>query len=602
MVAGIQYELFEAEWQGMEEANTEHRNRQPGANARYNYLNDLLQMEKCIPHTARIVDRRLGSITTPLREAQWERALEKHPDREFVRWLLQGIREGFRIGYDRSNRCTPSKRNLRSAQDNPSVVEQYLSKELELGRILGPFNPQSFGNIQISPFGVIPKSQLGKWRLIVDLSSPEAESVNDGIDRPMCSLKYITVDDIVENVIKCGGKGALLGKLDIQSAFRIVPVHPDDRHLLGMLWEDQLFIDATLPFGLRSAPKIFNAVADALQWIIRERGVEFVDHYLDDFVIVGRPGTKECADGMGTAIKVCEEVGTPVAPEKLDGPTMCLEILGIEIDTREMILRLPARKIDTISRIVDAWCGRRSGKKVEVQSLVGHLCHACRVVRPGRRFLRGMFTAISHAKKSYHHVRLNAEFRADLEWWKTFLHQWNGMSMIRVQQEVRQVWSDASGSWGCGAYLENKWFQLRWEDYPGFKDACIAAKELLPIVAAAAVWGAGWRGQRIQFNCDNMAVVSVLSSGYCKERFMSHMLRCLFFLEARHDFSIVAKHVPGINNRPADALSRNELPVFLQLIPSALPAPTPLPPKVVEGLLTLQGWTVTGWIKWSNII
>ena len=132
--------------------------------------------------------------------------------------------------------------------------------------------------------------------------------------------------------------------------------------------------------------------------------------------------------------------------------------------------------------------------------------------------------------------------------------------------------------------------------------ACIAAKELLPIVAAAAVWGAGWRGQRIQFNCDNMAVVSVLSSGYCKERFMAHMLRCLFFLEARHDFSIVAKHVPGINNWPADALSRNELPVFLQLIPLALLAPTPLPPKVVEGLLTLQGWTVAGWIKWSNII
>ena len=84
-VAGIQYELFEAEWQMIEEANTEHRNRQPGANTRYNYLNDLLQMEKCIPYTARIVDRWLGSITTPLREAQWERALEKHPDREFVR-------------------------------------------------------------------------------------------------------------------------------------------------------------------------------------------------------------------------------------------------------------------------------------------------------------------------------------------------------------------------------------------------------------------------------------------------------------------------------------------------------------------------------------
>ena len=56
-IAGIQYELFEAEWQMMEEANTEHRNRQPGANTRYNYLNDLLQMKKCIPYTASIVAR-----------------------------------------------------------------------------------------------------------------------------------------------------------------------------------------------------------------------------------------------------------------------------------------------------------------------------------------------------------------------------------------------------------------------------------------------------------------------------------------------------------------------------------------------------------------
>ena len=112
-------------------------------------------------------------------------------------------------------------------------------------------------------------------------------------------------------------------------------------------------------------------------------------------MIVERPGSKECTDGMGTAIKVCEEVGAPVSPEELDGPTMCLKILGIEIDTREMILHFPARKIDTISRIVDAWCGRRSGKKVEVQSL------AYRVVRPGRHFLLGMFTAISHAKNKH---------------------------------------------------------------------------------------------------------------------------------------------------------------------------------------------------------
>ena len=72
-----------------------------------------------------------------------------------------------------------------------------------------------------------------------------------------------------------------------------MPVYPEDRLLLGMQWREQLFIDTVLPFGLRSAPKLFSAVADALQWIIRSRGPRFVFHYLDDFALVGEPGSEE---------------------------------------------------------------------------------------------------------------------------------------------------------------------------------------------------------------------------------------------------------------------------------------------------------------------
>lgn len=51
------------------------------------------------------------------------------------------------------------------------------------------------------------------------------------------------------------GAGALLAKIDIKSAYRLVPVHPDDRMFLGMLWEGGLYVNGMLPFGLRSAPK-----------------------------------------------------------------------------------------------------------------------------------------------------------------------------------------------------------------------------------------------------------------------------------------------------------------------------------------------------------
>ena len=58
---------------------------------------------------------------------------------------------------------------------------------------------------------------------------------------------------------------------------------------MGMLWEQALFVDTALLFGLRSAPKIFTAIADAAEWITKQAGVEFIIHYLDDFLVIGMP-------------------------------------------------------------------------------------------------------------------------------------------------------------------------------------------------------------------------------------------------------------------------------------------------------------------------
>ena len=158
-----------------------------------------------------------------------------------------------------------------SVTQHREVVEHYLGEEREAGRLLGPFKRGTLPHVQVSPFGVIPKSEPGKWRLILDLCSPTGNSVNDGIAKELCSLSYTTVDDIAVSVQKCG-RGALMAKFDLKAAYRQVPVHPDDRWLLGMILEDDLYVDTTLPFGLRSAPMIFSAVVDALAFIIRSRG------------------------------------------------------------------------------------------------------------------------------------------------------------------------------------------------------------------------------------------------------------------------------------------------------------------------------------------
>ena len=106
------------------------------------------------------------------------------------------------------------------------------------GRIIGPVDVGSIdAKLQISRFGVIPKPhQPGKWRLITDLSSPEGSSINDGIATRLCSLSYTSVDDAVRSVLELW-QGTVLAKFDLQGAYRLVPVHPVDRVLLGMKWD-----------------------------------------------------------------------------------------------------------------------------------------------------------------------------------------------------------------------------------------------------------------------------------------------------------------------------------------------------------------------------
>ena len=101
-------------------------------------------------------------------------------------------------------------------------------------------------------------------------------------------MTYITVDEVAALIVQ-QGRGALLAKVDIEAAYRLIPVHPQDRPLQAVRWQGHIFIDPMLPFGLRSAPKIFNSMADALNWHLQQAGIAVIRHYLDNYIIVPPP-------------------------------------------------------------------------------------------------------------------------------------------------------------------------------------------------------------------------------------------------------------------------------------------------------------------------
>ena len=327
----------------------------------------------------------LKQIITPLRLLQFKDELSHHPDPQWVSEILHGIQHGVPLGYHGPRRQCVS-RNLKSATQHPRVIDDELNKEIKAQRIAGPFNTPPLPNLQCSGVGVVQK-KTGGWRMIMHLSAPLDSSINDGINKQDFTLRYSTVDDAA-HIIQQLGPATLLAKIDIKSAFRTIPVRPQDRELLGIHWQHKYYVDCCLPFGLRSAPYIFNQYAEALEWILRNHGITHVIHYLDDFLIAGRPESSNCEQALTNMLQICQHLGFPIAEKKIEGPATTLTFLGILIDTVKLEMRLPEEKLASLKTLLQQWQTKRKTTKRELLSLIGSLAFAAKVIPAGRIFLR----------------------------------------------------------------------------------------------------------------------------------------------------------------------------------------------------------------------
>ena len=169
-----------------------------------------------------------------------------------------------------------------------------------------------------------------------------------------------------------------------------------------MIWNQQLYVDTVLPFGLRSAPQIFNAITTALRWTAIQGGVSYIDHFLDGFLTAAAT-EQECLLNLTLLTDTCRILNLPLSLLKREGPSTCLVFLGIELDTIKLELHLPADKLEGLQCTIQKWYiklflkRKPFCKRKELESLIGLLHDASIVVRPGRTFLRCL---INHLKTS----------------------------------------------------------------------------------------------------------------------------------------------------------------------------------------------------------
>ena len=454
-------------------------------------------------------------------------------------------------------------------------------------------------NYIASPLGLTDKSD-GRKRRIHHLSYPAntADLVNSGIPEQYGTITYSSISDAVHAIqdseIRC-----LLIKRDFESAFRHIPVSPLDPPLLGFHWQSHYYAEQFLPFGLRTAPYLFNLFAETFYWILEDqfqrKGLPAkIIHYLDDFLIIIPPTNTAHLKKYGTIFsELSQEVGLSIKESKNEEGTVA-SFGGIEIDTVNMVIRLPKRKQWKAQLLVDNAINQTSLSLLDLQKITGYLNFVATVVPLGRTFLRRLYNMqlyIPPLKKNYRR-RISREARKNLLWWQRALTTAPERSVKKEARDTIAIWSDAASTKGLGAfYIDNKpnldssspktQTTAIPQPKPGaaFSIALsrnlvqakehINTKEMRAVEQALLHWGSEWRGKKVVFHVDNRAVFHAIENRTIRGLSMDVLRRCLL-LAAEYDLEVEAKWIPTKDNALADALFRFDYNRIANLAPQLI--------------------------------
>ena len=488
--------------------------------------------------------------------------------------LFKGFDSGFKIAFFKKPNSDLNVKNSKSTVEHKKEVQDHINKELNHGRICGPFNKIPFDIFQISPIGLVPKKD-GSFRMIVNLSSPKGASINDGIPDSAASVSYTTLSSALKLILKAG-KDAFLAKSDIKSAFRLLPLSPEDYHLLCFMWEKSYFYDRCLPMGARSSCALFEMFSSALEFLVTAQGHKDVLHYLDDFIFIHSTQTG-CLQSLECFKSICKTLNVPLAEDKTVYPTQKLQFLGFEINTCEQFVCLPHEKITKGLDIINNLLNKAKCTLKELQELAGFLNFATTVIMPGRVFMNRFYGAMSKLKLPYHRMKITKSMRRDLLAWKSFFLVCNGKYLYRdelfLQAKVVDIFTDASQTIGFAAVCDRSWFAGTWPSL-WWKRQNIFFLELIPIWIAFSTWATKLTNSFVKLHVDNLALVYTLNKQSSKDELVMDVIRKIVLLCLNQNIMFEATHIAGLDNSLADSLSRGRPGTFFKLKPDADINPT----------------------------
>lgn len=525
---------------------------------------------------------------------RWERELAADPE-----WELLG--EIARSGHlpqlvDTSNggpppSITPNGPTARG--ENEAKLRASVEEQLRKGQVVpnGSFGVQA---IVINALHVVRKLRLGRWkdRRITDHSQPRGSSVNDfpAFEK---LFKFTTIEEAAALI----EPNMLLQGFDYRDFYRALPLHPADWPYFAFQVGSEVFLDLHLSFGSKLAPAMAETLSKAIVRCLNKKGHVFKG-YLDDLLCLSR-SEEEALAARDAFRDLSSDLGLTEAIEKYQAPTTQLVWLGIQLDSVAMKASLPADRLATLLEEVRETraVGRLTGRALE--SLIGHLSHACKILPAGRGHLESLYKTLHVLQKSIplmpkatsskgppqidrRHFTwraklhtLNKQCLQELDFFSSLLPIWNGSTDL-MQARPRLPTSaatDASDTYGigwCFAELIEKqpWSALGSEASEAVKlKGGIAIGELLAVLALLVRFGRLWIGQRVPLAVDSQVAIGGIKKGRVSGDkvgpLATKVARAIQLIAAMLHITLEPYYIPSKAN-PADAPSRDQTGTLAQ--------------------------------------
>ena len=464
-------------------------------------------------------------------------------DRNRLDKVLDDLLRGADIGCVGHARAASVSGNAPDSYANgPQVTDAIAAWVLE-HYVLGPVDEEDVpADAKVS--GIMTRQKPnGAVRVIINLSAPLGNSVNDGIDTDMFPATMSSTAAWLE-VLDRVGQGGWMSKIDWSDAYKHVAVRECDLKLQWFSWLGKFFREQCLVFGAASSAGIFDRHAKVLLDLALRKSkfdARLVCQHLDDVVAAASANRKNDLLNFDRVYsQLAGEIGVKLAPrddpEKSFAAAQIGVVFGVKYDLTDMTWSLPPEKLGRIlnSLLLASEQGRTT--VTELRSIVGKVVNIKPLFPVGRFNVDALIRANSRATDQKRgDVRLTDDTRRQMRFWHTLISATVGHTRIPRPPGPLPPWAldaytDAAGGTiestgrGCGGTVGPWWFYCPWSWAINSGAAKVEGKKVarklaaLELIGPLIVLSAGHkfvRGGALRLWVDNAGSVAIWRKGYC---------------------------------------------------------------------------------------